>query len=112
MSYLPVYVPKLARWRLVHRMLRNHVGLNYSFSLNSEVNIDSARVGNETRYINHANDDRANAHAVGALSRRNVCGLSSFMAYLVKLVCGDRRIGMYACRSNLFRNSDVTTFVD
>jgi len=61
-------------------MLRNHVGLNYSFTLNSQYNIDGARVGNETRYINHANDDRANAHVV------------------LKLVCGDRRIGMYALR--------------
>jgi SET domain-containing protein len=50
-------------------MLRTHVGLNYSFTLNSHHIIDSARVGNETRYINHGTeeDELANATAKSAL---------------------------------------------
>ena len=45
-------------------MLRKHVRLNYSFTLNHNYHIDSARVGNETRYINHGSeDDTANSMA-------------------------------------------------
>ncbi|KAI0302826.1 hypothetical protein B0F90DRAFT_1667436 [Multifurca ochricompacta] len=43
-------------------------------------NIDSARVGNETRYINHGNEKARNAHAE------------------TKLVFGDHHIGFYALR--------------
>ena len=49
--------------RLVHRIMRIHLGLNYSFTLNENWHIDSARVGNETRYINHGAGDKANAVA-------------------------------------------------
>ena len=49
-------------------MLRKHVRLNYSFTRNHQDNIDSARVGNETRYINHGSDDKkANSIARSAL---------------------------------------------
>jgi SET domain-containing protein len=47
-------------------MLRKHVGLNYSFNLNQNSFIDSARVGNETRYINHGSGNNANAAARSA----------------------------------------------
>ncbi|KAH9974853.1 hypothetical protein BJV74DRAFT_183098 [Russula compacta] len=61
-------------------ILRTHVGLNYSFKLDGLHNIDSARVGNETRYINHAEEKDANA-----VARR-------------KLVFGETRLGFYALR--------------
>lgn len=50
-------------------MLRKHVRLNYGFTLNHRDNIDSARVGNETRYINHGSeeDNKANSIAKSAL---------------------------------------------
>jgi len=43
--------------------LRKHVKLNYNFGLTGTQDVDSARVGNETRYINHGRGDKANAHA-------------------------------------------------
>jgi SET domain-containing protein len=50
-------------------MLRKYVRLNYSFTLNHRYHIDSARVGNETRYINHGSeeDEKANSMARSAL---------------------------------------------
>jgi len=59
--------------------LRNHVDLNYNFGYNRESNLDSARVGNETRYINHAKS-KANAEAG------------------TRLVFGEQRIGLWAKR--------------
>jgi len=55
-------------------MLRKHVGLNYSFTLSQHYLIDSARVGNETRYINHGTeeDGRANSVAKSVCCRRVV----------------------------------------
>jgi hypothetical protein len=53
---------------LDHRILRNHIGLNYNFGINPLANIDSARVGNETRYLNHGTEDKVNARAESALS--------------------------------------------
>jgi len=61
--------------------LRRHVGLNYNFGVNPDVNVDSARVGNETRYINHGREGLANARAE------------------TKLVFGEQRIGLFAVRS-------------
>jgi len=61
-------------------IMRKHLGLNYSFGLNSEYHIDSARVGNETRFINHGEGDKANATAIK------------------KLVLGDLRIAFYSLR--------------
>ncbi|KAI0280120.1 hypothetical protein BGY98DRAFT_965749 [Russula aff. rugulosa BPL654] len=61
-------------------MLRKHIHLNYSFTLNHNYHIDSARVGNETRYINHGleKDGKANSTA------RTI------------LVHGEPRIALYA----------------
>jgi hypothetical protein len=50
------------------RPLREHVDLNYNFGYDLLSNLDSARVGNETRYINHAKGKAANAEAGSALS--------------------------------------------
>ncbi|KAI0253462.1 hypothetical protein BJV78DRAFT_211135 [Lactifluus subvellereus] len=61
--------------------LRGHVGLNYNFGINPSTNIDSARVGNETRYINHGREDTANARAE------------------TRLVFGEQRIGFFALRN-------------
>lgn len=52
--------------RVDHRKLRIHIGLNYNFGISPNTNIDSARVGNETRYINHGRDAVANARAESA----------------------------------------------
>ncbi|KAI0297413.1 hypothetical protein BC826DRAFT_165885 [Russula brevipes] len=61
--------------------LREHVGLNYNFTLDKENAIDSARVGNETRYINHGEQKDANATGIA------------------KFVFGEARIGFYALRN-------------
>ena len=88
---------------LVHRILRIHLGLNYSFTLNKVYHIDSARVGNETRYINHGEGDEANATAISVLLWHKVYGPLSLIAYLEKLVLGDLRIAFYSCTSKLSR---------
>ncbi|KAF6764965.1 hypothetical protein DFP72DRAFT_326891 [Ephemerocybe angulata] len=41
-------------------MLQKHTGLNYAFGLYGNTVIDSKSAGNETRYLNHANDPDAN----------------------------------------------------
>jgi len=61
--------------------LRDHVHLNYNFDLTDEEDVDSARVGNEMRYINHGSGDKANAEACK------------------KLVFGVPRIGFWATRN-------------
>ncbi|KAF8273078.1 hypothetical protein EI94DRAFT_1783169 [Lactarius quietus] len=60
--------------------LRDHVDLNYNFGYSPAHSLDSARVGNETRYINHGSDkdDQSNAEADN------------------KLVLGEQRIGLWA----------------
>ncbi|KAH9954772.1 hypothetical protein BC827DRAFT_1241027 [Russula dissimulans] len=60
--------------------LREHVDLNYNFGLTKKEDVDSARVGNETRYLNHGKD-KANAKAQK------------------KLVFGVPRIGFWAERN-------------
>ena len=87
----------------VHRILRKHLGLNYSFGLNEDYHIDSARVGNETRYINHGKGDEANATATSVLLWHKVSSPLSLIAYLEKLVLGDHRIAFYSCTSKLPR---------
>jgi len=92
---------QITRRRLACRILRKHIGLNYNFGLNNEYDIDSARVGNETRYINHAKGSKANATATSAPLLHNVCGLYLPIDYLEKLVFGDIRIAFYASKSKL-----------
>ncbi|KAG6910795.1 hypothetical protein DXG01_007684 [Tephrocybe rancida] len=55
-----------------------HRGRNYLFQLNPTISVDSAKVGNESRFINH--DPNANCHAC------------------VRLVNGEHRIGLFALR--------------
>jgi len=57
--------------------------LNYNFGYSPAHSLDSARVGNETRYINHGSDkdDQSNAEADN------------------KLVLGEQRIGLWAKRN-------------
>lgn len=81
--------------------MRKHLGLNYSFGLNSEYHIDSARVGNETRFINHGEANKANATALSVLLWHDICSLLLLIAYLAKLVLGDLRIAFYACKSKI-----------
>lgn len=84
-------------------MLRTHVGLNYSFTLNNLHIIDSARVGNETRYINHGTEEGglANATAKSALRNTVFPVYLTFVAHchfsdLATLVLGEPRIALYA----------------
>ena len=57
-------------------MLRKHVGLNYSFGLNNYHFIDSARVGCETRYINHCTEEQMSQQRV------RYCGILFFSGVL------------------------------
>jgi hypothetical protein len=45
----------------------NHLNLNYKFDLNRTRILDGARVGNETRYINHGSGGRDNCAATSKL---------------------------------------------
>jgi len=73
-EYVGEQIPKTSDKK---ESLRDHVNLNYNFGYDLESNIDSARVGNEMRYINHAKA-KANAEAG------------------TKLVFGEQRIGLWA----------------
>jgi len=88
-QFIGEYIGELLPTKYDRReILRKHLGLNYSFGLNEDYHIDSARVGNETRYINHGKGDKANATATK------------------KLVLGDHRIGFYALR-NIKANGEI-----
>ena len=79
-------------------MLRKHVGLNYSFTLTQFSIIDSARVGNETRYINHGSneDGTANAAARSALLWNNIPMCCHLFSDPAMLVLGEPRIALYS----------------
>jgi hypothetical protein len=64
--------------------------------------LDSARVGNETRYINHAEGSKANATAISAALRPSGCGVCLLINCLEKLVFGDLRIAFYASKRVLY----------
>ena len=49
---------------LAIRTLRTHLDLNYNFGYNPDYSLDSARVGNETRYINHGSDAEGLSNAI------------------------------------------------
>lgn len=38
--------------------------MNYNFGYNPDYSLDSARVGNETRYINHGSDEEGLSNAI------------------------------------------------
>ncbi|KAG6856158.1 hypothetical protein H0H87_007013 [Tephrocybe sp. NHM501043] len=38
-------------------IIHKHVGLNYMFKVHSEITLDSAKLGNETRYLNDSKDE-------------------------------------------------------
>ncbi|KAH9164584.1 hypothetical protein EDB89DRAFT_2016838 [Lactarius sanguifluus] len=63
-------------------ILRKHVDLNYNFGYSKDFSLDSARVGNETRYINHGSDEEGKANAEAD----------------TRLVFGEQRIGLWAKR--------------
>jgi len=106
-QFIGEYIGELLPTKYDRReILRKHLGLNYSFGLNEDYHIDSARVGNETRYINHGKGDKANATATSVLLWHKVYSLLSLIAYLEKLVLGDHRIGFYALR-NIKANGEI-----
>jgi len=43
--------------------LRKHLKLNYNFGYDPDYSLDSARVGNEMRYINHGSSAEGKANA-------------------------------------------------
>ena len=90
----------IAGWHLVYRMLRKHVHLNYSFTLNQRQHVDSARVGNETRYINHGSEkeDKANSMARSARLLNKFLVHSYWFSDLATLVHGEHRIALYASK--------------
>lgn len=61
-------------------MAANHRGLNYNFSTNKTWIIDAARVGNNTRYANHAEGSDSNCEA------------------RIRIVNGEHRIGFFAIK--------------
>jgi len=61
-------------------MAANHRGLNYNFSTNETWIIDAARVGNNTRYANHAKEPDSNCEA------------------RIRVVNGEHRIGFFATK--------------
>ncbi|KAI9444046.1 hypothetical protein H4582DRAFT_2095391 [Lactarius indigo] len=83
-QFIGEYVGELVPSDLDNREpLRNHVDLNYNFGYNPTFNLDSARVGNETRYINHGSGgEKGTANSVGQ----------------TRLVFGEQRIGLWATR--------------
>lgn len=58
-----------AFWR---RYVGKHRGLNYMFGLDSEITLDAAFVGNETRYINHGDERDENVVARGVYTRHGL----------------------------------------
>ncbi|KAI9462879.1 hypothetical protein BJY52DRAFT_1255768 [Lactarius psammicola] len=59
-----------------------HVKLNYNFGYDANFSLDSARVGNETRYINHGSDAEGKSNSTAE----------------TRLVFGEQRIGLWAYR--------------
>lgn len=51
-----------------NRVQTRHLGRNYLFALNAVWTIDAAVVGNETRFINHAQGSSANCRAEGTFT--------------------------------------------
>ncbi|KAI9444047.1 hypothetical protein H4582DRAFT_2190030 [Lactarius indigo] len=80
-QFIGEYIGELIPTEAVNKeILREHVDLNYNFGYSNTFSLDSARVGNETRYINHGSDAKANATAD------------------TRLVFGEQRIGLWATR--------------
>ncbi|KAH9025966.1 hypothetical protein EDB85DRAFT_1981141 [Lactarius pseudohatsudake] len=84
-SFIKEYVGELVPSDLDNREpLRDHSDLNYNFGYNPSFYLDSARVGNETRYINHGSGGKnGTANSVGE----------------TRLVFGEQRVGLWACTS-------------
>ncbi|KAH9164585.1 hypothetical protein EDB89DRAFT_2077985 [Lactarius sanguifluus] len=83
-QFIGEYVGELVPSDLDNREpLRDHVDLNYNFGYNPSFYLDSARVGNETRYINHGSGGKkGTANCVGE----------------TRLVFGEQRVGLWATR--------------
>ncbi|KAJ3476931.1 hypothetical protein NLI96_g10817 [Meripilus lineatus] len=76
-------------------LLQKHLHRSYDFKLNSSFDIDAARAGNEARFINHAEGNKANCEALSSSlpSLANWCDLNSRPATLVN---GSHIIGILA----------------
>lgn len=57
------YLLKLSR-----SYVSKHRGRTYLFQLNPVVSIDSSKAGNESRFINHAEEEKANCNACSEYS--------------------------------------------
>ena len=75
-----------------------HIGLNYCFELNSTIVLDAARIGNETRYLNHSKD--GNCESRGSLQTSLIDSywqsVITHPCISVRLVNGEHRIGLFA----------------
>ena len=69
----------------------DHLHLNYMFDLNHTFMIDGARLGNETRYINHASGDRANTAAMSEFFRPGMSTFSTDLYFRMASADGLRR---------------------
>ncbi|KAH9059794.1 hypothetical protein EDB87DRAFT_1809770 [Lactarius vividus] len=101
-QFIGEYVGELIPSDLDNREpLRDHVDLNYNFGYNPSFYLDSARVGNETRYINHGTGGKkGTANSVGESVQLNVNSsrLLSLIYILARLVFGEQRVGLWASR--------------
>lgn len=76
--------------------IQKHTGLNYGFDLNAHLSLDSARLGNDTRYLNDARptgepgEQENNCDARSMWHVFFMCCVHCFS--LVRLVNGDHRI--------------------
>ncbi|KAF8268569.1 hypothetical protein EI94DRAFT_1139654 [Lactarius quietus] len=61
-EFIGEYVGELLPNEEKRQPLRDHLDLNYNFGYNPNFCLDSGRVGNETRYINHGSDEQGESN--------------------------------------------------
>lgn len=78
--------------------IQTHTGLNYGFDLNAHTTLDSARLGNDTRYLNDARPTGEPGEQENNCDARSMWHVFLYVLWsahcvsLVRLVNGDHRI--------------------